>query len=529
MTAHDLGIPGFFKDLEARMGEARRSERRRVQQFFVELNPVLEAARKLERELDRHLAHRFNVFDYMGDGRPGEVLLSKIIGDLLNPAALHGQGASQLGILLDKLSAESGAPKPRPDFSKPVHVQLERLIPGGRFIDITVDVATGAGPWCLAIENKPFAGDQRNQVRDYLRYLKDEYKDRFVLIYLSPRGGGPTDYSLPKEELPRWRGRLLVMPYWRDPESEGREGEYAEENEGGLENAGETGAPDAEAGDEADDPPDDEPTLPDDVFADFRTRFSLAEWFAACRTQCHADRLRWFLRDAEAFCRQQFGGHSMATDSDIRAIQEYLFANPNQLATAQTVGDVWLKLKAKVCGGFLEHLRAEIHRKVQGGLPGIASELKVECEYGGEQTWSNLLWLYCDGWPRWENHQNAPPYKGCTGVLLQSAAPGPNRWRWGVRHPLDRKHMTEEGKARREELEEALQNKLEPGQTTGWYPYFRQVRDEMTRWDSLLPDLYRETKDGGGPITKYYVEGMIDLATRAIPIIEEVERTARHS
>lgn len=188
------------------MDGARRSEGRRVQQFFVELNPVLEAARKLERELDRHLAHRFNVFDYMGNGRPGEVLLSRIIGDLLNPAARHGQGTSLLGLLLEQLSAQSGAHAARPDFSQPVRVQLERLISGGRFIDITVDVETGAGPWCLAIENKPFAGDQPNQVRDYLRYLEDKYKDRFLLIYLSPRGEGPTDYSLPKEELPLLAG-----------------------------------------------------------------------------------------------------------------------------------------------------------------------------------------------------------------------------------------------------------------------------------------------------------------------------------
>lgn len=507
------------------MDEARHSERRRLEQFFVELNPVLEAARKLERELDRHLAHRFNVFDYMGEDHPSELRLSRIIGDLLNPAARHGQGTSLLGILLEALLAGADATSLRLDASTAVRVQLERVIPEKRRIDITAEVETGAGPWCLAIENKPFADDQPNQVRDYLEYLEGAYSDRFLLIYLSPRGEGPTSSSLPRDELPRWLGRLVVMPYWGDAGVGDREGEYPRENEGDLDDEEETGANEAESGHQADDAPEDEQALPDDVFADFRTRFSLAEWFAACRTQCHADRLRWFLRDAEAFCRQQFGGHSMATDSDTRAIQEYLFANPNQLATAQTVWDVWLKLKAKVCGGFLEHVRAEIHRRVQEGLPGIASELKVECEYGGEQTWSNLLWLYYDGWPRWEkNSKNAPPYKGCTGVLLQSAASGPNRWRWGVRHPLDRKHMTEEGKARRDELEEALQNKLEPGQTTGWYPYFRQVRDEMTRWDSLLPDLYQERKDGGGPITKYYVEGMIDLATKAIPIIEKVER-----
>ncbi|WP_428273468.1 PD-(D/E)XK nuclease family protein [Candidatus Palauibacter sp.] len=507
------------------MDGPRRSERRRLQQFFVELNPVLEAARKLERELDRHLAHRFNVFNYMGEDHPSEVLLSRIIGDLLNPAERHGQGTSLLGLLLERLPAPSGTPKPRPDFSKPVRVQLERLISGGRLIDITVDVATGAGPWCLAIENKPFAGDQPNQVRDYLKYLKDEYEDRFLLIYLSPRGEGPTDYSLPKEELPRWRGRLVVMPYWRDPESAGREGEYAEENEGGLEDEEETGAPAAVTGGEADDAPEDEQTLPDDVFADFRTRFSLADWFAACRTQCHADRLRWFLRDAEEFCRQQFGGHSMATDSDTRAIQDYLFANPNQLETAQTVWDVWPKLKDELCGGFLEHLRVQVDRKAQDQLFNIAPDLRVEYRYGGERKWSNFLWLYRTGWPAWDKPtKNHPPVEGCTGVVLQSLGPGPNHWRWGVLHPLDKNKGTGRDKERRKALEDRLRRHLEPCESLLWWPYVCQVRDEMTRWDSLLPNLYREWKDGGGSITDYYVKGMIDLATKAIPIIEEVER-----
>lgn len=507
------------------MNEARHAERRRLQQFFLELNPVLEAARKLERELGRHLAHRFNVFDYMGEDRPSEALLSRIIADLLNPAARHGQGTALLEILLQKLSAEGGTPMPRSDFSTPVHVQRERVIPKRRRIDITVDIETGTGLWCLAIENKPFADDQRHQVRDYLKYLKGKYEGRFLLIYLSPRGDGPTAHSLPKKELPRWRGRLVVMPYWGDPGSADRDGEYAETNENGREDEGGITANEGAAGDEADDASNEEQALADDVFADFRTRFSLADWFAACRTQCHADRLRWFLRDAEAFCRQQFGGHSMATDSDTRAIQDYLFANPNQLATAQTVWDVWPKLKTELCGGFLEHLRAEVHRRVQEQLPDIAPDLRVEYRYGGEKKWSNFLWLYLVGWPPWDRAAKGhPPLEGCTGVVLQSTGPGPNFWRWGVLHPLGTASMTAADKARREELESRLRSHLDPGRSESWWPYVRQVSDEMVSWDSLFPDLYREWKDGHGPITEYYVDGIIDLATRTIPVIDEVER-----
>ena len=217
MTASTSTIAEFFGELEMRMDEARRSDRRRYRHFFDELNPILDAVRKLERELDRHLARRFNVFDYMCEDRPTEALLSRIVGDLLNPEARHGQGASMLRTLLNALAAERRAPKSRPDFSKPVSVKLERRIPENRRIDITVDIATEDGPWCLAIENKPYAGDQPRQVIDYLEYLDEEYGDRFLLVYLSPRGAGPAGDSLPKQELPRWRGRFAVMPYWVDP------------------------------------------------------------------------------------------------------------------------------------------------------------------------------------------------------------------------------------------------------------------------------------------------------------------------
>ena len=92
-------------------------------------------------------------------------------------------------------------------------------------------------------------------------------------------------------------------------------------------------------------------------------------------------------------------------------------------------------------------------------------------------------------------------------------------------HPLDKNKMTASDKGRREALEDRLRRALEPGGTLLWWPYVRQVSDEMTRWDSLLPDLYREWNDGGGPITDYYVDGMMDLAINAIPVIDEVERT----
>ena len=67
------------------------------EQFFAEFTTRLDATERLEREFDRKLAHRFNVFDYL---RVDELGLSRVIGDLLDPKASHGQGALFLQILL---------------------------------------------------------------------------------------------------------------------------------------------------------------------------------------------------------------------------------------------------------------------------------------------------------------------------------------------------------------------------------------------------------------------------------------------
>ena len=61
--------------------------------MFRTLGPRLAAARHVERELDRVLASRFNPLDYL---RTDELGLSRILADLLNPNAAHGQGAAFL-------------------------------------------------------------------------------------------------------------------------------------------------------------------------------------------------------------------------------------------------------------------------------------------------------------------------------------------------------------------------------------------------------------------------------------------------
>ena len=475
----------FFGDLGTRLDAAKQADHRRYLQFFAELSPRLETAKALERDLDRHLARRFNVFDYLDTLEAG---LSRIIADLLDPSARHGQGTLFLRTLLEALTEIRDRPQLGVALTQPIKVMRERVITNNRRLDISVEVSDGDGTFCLAIENKPYADDQRNQVKDYLAHLEREYSRDFLLIYLSPTGEAPDEWSLPKEELQHWHGRFAIMPYWGAAESADSE------------------------------------RAPGDVFDDVRTGLSLADWLAVCRRRCDPDRLRWFLRDAEVFCQRRFGGRSMPSDSETRALRDYLFSNPSQLATAQAVHDVWPAIKSDLCKRFLEHLGAAIHERIADESLRIAPDIRVETEYRGEKGWANFLWVYRSSWPPWENHRKHPPYEGCSAIVMQSVGPGPNGWRWGVLHPLDKGSLASPDKERRTRLEEMLRIQLAAGRSDGWWPYLQQVTGEMADWNPLLQRLYRELRDGGGEITDYYVGGMMDIVTKAIPIIDEVER-----
>ena len=120
------------------------SRRREREKLLAELTPRLQAARRVERELDRHLARRFSVFKYL---RTDELGLSRIIADLLDPDADHGQGALFLQTMLELLPETRNLPiEIRAKATDSIKVVAERRIPKGRRIDITVEIQLVTGP-----------------------------------------------------------------------------------------------------------------------------------------------------------------------------------------------------------------------------------------------------------------------------------------------------------------------------------------------------------------------------------------------
>ena len=176
-------------------------QKERLERFFNALAPRLETARVLDRELDRNLAHRFNVFDYL---KTDELGLSRIIADLLDPCEKkeHGQGVLFLRVFLEKLEGSGKGPEWTDLDVCRVSVSREQRTENERQVDIVVEIKGPDGATrCLAFENKPYALDGPKQVEDYLGSLKRKYGGDFLLIYLPPTGRGPSESSIHKDEL----------------------------------------------------------------------------------------------------------------------------------------------------------------------------------------------------------------------------------------------------------------------------------------------------------------------------------------
>lgn len=124
-----------------------------------------------ERFADR-LAPDFSIFDYL---RTDEMGLSRCIASLLDSKGKHGQKEIFLESFLEKINW-SGDTK--------IHsVSLEKQANGQRRIDIYLQFQNGD---IIGIENKPWAGLQKNQLSDYASFIDREAGDKkWSLIYLS--------------------------------------------------------------------------------------------------------------------------------------------------------------------------------------------------------------------------------------------------------------------------------------------------------------------------------------------------------
>ena len=254
----------------------------------------------------------------------------------------------------------------------------------------------------------------------------------------------------------------------------------------------------------------------------FALHYSLADWFEECRRSCEVDRLRWFLRDAEVFLQRTFGGKTMTTDSETKAVRDYLFSNPENLAIARTVHEAWPAIRDEICKKFLNQLRCRVESEVKEQLPRFANDIRVECSYVGERRWSNQLWLYRRSWTRYEIGKSE--LGGRTAVRLEADGKGPFGWRYGIRSPLVEENMTDNDRTRRQHIEAALKEELDVGRRSSWWPWWKWIDQQYRDWNHLVLDLHAECKkEGGGKVMDEFVNAIVGTAVKAIPIINKFE------
>ena len=116
---------------------------------------------------------------------------------------------------------------------------------------------------------------------------------------------------------------------------------------------------------------------------------------------------------------------------------------------------------------------------------------------------------------------------GRTSVALNTQAVGPNGWIVGVLSPISADGMEDSDRERRERLERKLKNTLDDlDKTQPFWPRWDWVREDKRNLNSLIPDLHDEYEKDG-EITRHFVDTFVEIAEKAIPIINEIEGSQR--
>lgn len=266
MSTHDeiykTQLSDFFRDLGAEVDASINAYKVELTNFFASLSPALDIAERAQAELDRTAATQFTVFKYFSkQERTQEIYLSRIFGDLLNPSGNHGQGVRFLQLFLDELTRwnDEWSKKLRgviPNMSlKGCKTHLEFPTPEGRRVDVVLEVPLEGknDVFRIGIENKPWAGDQDEQIADYLKALLEKSPGNARVLYFSGNGKEPSEAALGK--LEKWeRDLCLTVPYR----------------------------------------------------CNSRRYPSLENWIQQDREQCEAERVRWFLKDLLEYIKSQF-------------------------------------------------------------------------------------------------------------------------------------------------------------------------------------------------------------------------------
>ena len=170
-------LQGLFDGLAATLAMAQEADEAQetehlagLAHFFAGLVPAVTVAMEAQKVLDRVAATNFSVFRYF---KENENLVSGIFADLLRPDGSHGQGTVFLRLFLKEIDRGRKTRIRKWDAYGSLErcsVYTEYSTDERRRVDIVIKL----GDMWIGVENKPWAGEQPDQLQHYLQFLQQE-------------------------------------------------------------------------------------------------------------------------------------------------------------------------------------------------------------------------------------------------------------------------------------------------------------------------------------------------------------------
>lgn len=164
----------------------------------------IDAHYKFKDEYNRQLAFDFSLFQFFS---VGENKISQVLAYFLDIHQNHGQGDIFLSEFIKAFT------------DKEIEIEqianvCEKIITNKRRLDVYIKLKG----LTIGIENKIWADDQNNQLKDYSEYLEKNTCGNYILFYLNPYGTEPKLKSIDKKLSQKLyaENKLKIIGYKQD-------------------------------------------------------------------------------------------------------------------------------------------------------------------------------------------------------------------------------------------------------------------------------------------------------------------------
>lgn len=312
-------------------------------ELLAAVKPALVAAAREWQEVAVKEAPDFRALSVLG---PDENGLSDIIAELLDPRASHGQGETFLTLFSSRCGSVGRHPKDRVTVHREsctIFISNQR-----RRMDILID----GGKWGIGIENKPWAGEQKDQLQHYADDLERRFGENFLLIRLAGRDVEVTSMDAARQVQLSARGKFASWQYAAD------------------------------------------------LFA----------WVNECRQRCQAPRVTTFLDEFSRYITAEFVTASnpradMERKHLLPALESILKKDPGQLQSAAAIAEVFPELRQKFVSQLFDEVQKDVLAAIGAGwIVDRCEENFVETDWAAfefaHKDWRDLYQVRLESQPR---------------------------------------------------------------------------------------------------------------------------------